>query len=916
MLRRAYNELSDRVQINEQENVSALNESYAAYEIALDQAYQNATRTVDPNSGLESYENLVLPSFNYQPVSVFDQNNLNGKVSKSTQIVFDALVDEDISNDQLLFDRLEKEMANLEQLVAAGEINTKKNALINGNMVNLSGNTAPAYTYSVSAIPNPANPEKLMLSIALATGKANLRLSESRIDVTFEGSVKGDTVELREASTSEGSLILTFDGEDITVSGGTDILSVRGSITLDNDEVLDINADATLNVKSNGEAINQRLAAQDIKIKHNGIQRIGVADFRRVDQQVCCYVPGEVSRIENILAKEYKERSTRQLLSTETTIETIEESEVENLTDTTTAERNELASEVTSIINQDQSSNYGASAGVSGSFGLGGNKTNFYADAFYNGASSSSSSNSNSTSQFYAEEVTQRALERVVQKVTKRRSSRIVREFEENNKHGFDNREGTSHVTGVYRWVDKVYNNQLINYGKRLMYEFNVPEPSRYFKEAIIETIEGQNPQQISGIPGGLLAPEEPVAMNFDAEDLFRWNYQTLAARYKAQVSAPPKDWLRVSGSFSGKDINHTGGDDGKIQTVTGNGEIEIPDGYAVKSVNYSFVTYPHGFNGTPKGYITVAGRRSLLENNGNGRSGSFGGMNITEKLAYSFTAGESPIISGTIDANCQLSNEAFQQWRNETYDAIAAAYQERVNEYNDWLYANFEPALPEVEDSTRKAEFNPLLNRALEKRELKRLAVDMLARPFGITTGRDHYHGSITHPHLTATLSQHAEYVKFFEQAFEWEIMAYTFYPYFYANRWRWDSLLLESNGTDPIFQAFLQSGMARMVVAVRPGFEKTVTYFMETGDVMMGDALAVDRDDDLYLSIAEEMEQTDGKVEKEWETRVPTALTIVQSDSGPYTENGLPCCDLGPQETGLGHGSSIMVGRPDSGV
>lgn len=145
---------------------------------------------------------------------------------------------------------------------------------------------------------------------------------------------------------------------------------------------------------------------------------------------------------------------------------------------------------------------------------------------------------------------------------------------------------------------------------------------------------------------------------------------------------------------------------------------------------------------------------------------------------------------------------------------------------------------------------------------------------------------------------------------------MAYIFYPYFYGDSADWDNLLLQSNGTDPIFQAFLQSGMSRMIVPVRPGFEKAVTYFMETGDIMIGEALALDRDDDLYLSIAEEMQQTDGKVEKEWETRVPTALTIVQANAAPLKEEGLPCCHNENPEDNLAYGSSVMEGRNDSAI
>ena len=57
---------------------------------------------------------------------------------------------------------------------------------------------------------------------------------------------------------------------------------------------------------------------------------MGIADFRRVEQEVCCYVAGEVSHIENVMAKEFKERATRNFVRTENTIETTRETEIEN----------------------------------------------------------------------------------------------------------------------------------------------------------------------------------------------------------------------------------------------------------------------------------------------------------------------------------------------------------------------------------------------------------------------------------------------------------------------------------------------------------------------------------------------------------------------------------------------------------
>src|SRR5690606_11398036 len=143
---------------------------------------------------------------------------------------------------------------------------------------------------------------------------------------------------------------------------------IAGDIELDNEDVLsiDIKALPVEGKKAFGFVGSEKKAAIPLVIQHHGINKIGVVDFRKVEQEVCCYVPGEVSRIENILAKEYRERSTRQLLSTENTTEFSSESEVEKLSDTTTSERNKMATEIASVLNQDKSKDYGASAGVRG----------------------------------------------------------------------------------------------------------------------------------------------------------------------------------------------------------------------------------------------------------------------------------------------------------------------------------------------------------------------------------------------------------------------------------------------------------------------------------------------------------------------------------------------------------------------
>ena len=42
----------------------------------------------------------------------------------------------------------------------------------------------------------------------------------------------------------------------------------------------------------------------------------------------------------------------------------------------------------------------------------------------------------------------------------------------------------------------------------------------------------------------------------------------------------------------------------------------------------------------------------------------------------------------------------------------------------------------------------------------------------------------------VTKPMDDYASFAKFMEQAFEWEIMSYHFYPFYWANRKEWNDL------------------------------------------------------------------------------------------------------------------------------
>src|SRR6185369_9992767 len=86
--------------------------------------------------------------------------------------------------------------------------------------------------------------------------------------------------------------------------------------------------------------------------------------------------------------------------------------------------------------------------------------------------SSEASAKSAST---YAKDVLERSLERVTERVREERVRTIRRETEEKNLHQFSNGDSQPHKVGIYQFLDKVYEAQVFNYGKRQIFDLVIP---------------------------------------------------------------------------------------------------------------------------------------------------------------------------------------------------------------------------------------------------------------------------------------------------------------------------------------------------------------------------------------------------------------------------------------------------------
>ncbi len=686
-------------------------------------------------------------------------------------------------------------------------------------------------------------------------------------------------------------LFKIFDNVDLNITPESQF-SFQGSVNFHDGRTLTLPAiqGLILNGTTSGSAITQ--LASGPEVIHYGINKIGVADFRKVEQELCCYVPGEVSHIENIMAKEYKEKSSRSLTRSQLVTDFTKSTENESLNDTTSTSRFEMSSEIADMINRDRS--LGLHLGIQ----YKGEKISgdFSADF----ATARSTSHSNSSARTTAKDITNRALDRIVQKISLRRTSTMIREYEENIRHGFDNTgDNASHVSGVYRWVDKEYTNRLINYGKRLIYEFMLPEPARFYKRAVIIEAETEtNSTPIGGSTGNItgvnLMPVHPKDLEDDLAlnsltDVDRDNYSTIAAIYGADVTPPLAHTIKPSINMSETITNHI------RKNHSYSKDFIIPDGYYARVVvangdvnhkKHGTITFSAGGSSTNKEWSNKQSDQYYAELWG--ETSNQISIAIDVKKVFSFS------LSFTI--TCYQTVEAYQQWQIDTYDAIMTAYNQKMQEFTAAeavAQTEFDNQIKENEDTS--FETNPKFNQQTVLTEIKRLCIEMLMRPFGLKQGRNFYkEGACNVPVLPneKSLRNYAEQVKFFEQAYQWELFAAKFYPYYWAARCDWKDLFQSTDSLDHIFQAFLQSGMAKVQIPVRPGFEDAVIYYMETGEVWTGNGMVFDTDDDLYLSLVDEMNDVEGWVEKEWKSIVPTSLTLLQAESALLSDTGLPCC------------------------
>jgi hypothetical protein len=569
-----------------------------------------------------------------------------------------------------------------------------------------------------------------------------------------------------------------------------------------------------------------------------------VVDLMVVRDATKCYQAGDLSFIKNVLSGESVSTRHRRLDRTETVASTDTTTTTDTEKDLQSEDRSALHREIADTITSDTSLSAGVTSNAK--WGAGSYSVTATANASYKG--SKTSSNKDTTD--YSKSVISRAVSKVEEKIQTSLKTTNLSETVETNQHKFANETGPN-VSGQYLYVEKLSRAQVYNYGKKAVLDFYLPEPAALF----IKLLEDQFDQ---------VPPAPAVTINMAADQITPDNYLAVAAKYGLKdIPAPPPFQIPVvvtlqanpgdpgGGSGSGSVINHF--------------NCVIPPDYVGVSMSANVVQLNYNQSGGVSVFAYLGGSSVQDQHDENKHSYSASPLMIEGTNDITVHSWDVTDYTWILTVMCDLKSDVKVRWQIDVFNKFQEFNQAANDAYQKALdaYQSAKNAFDQNEAALRATRYNrdPFINRQTEQAELKRMAIAYISCQF--FDGFDAMKTRVKpcgYPEMDLPeAEQQGLFIRFFEQAFTWDLMTYIFYPYFWGRKCTWaDKLKVESG--DLIFERFLAAGSARVLVPIRDGFLDLIQYFLATGEIWGGTGIPPLPNDPHYVSMAQEVKEQDG--------------------------------------------------------
>jgi hypothetical protein len=563
---------------------------------------------------------------------------------------------------------------------------------------------------------------------------------------------------------------------------------------------------------------------------HGTAKPVGIADLQLVRHHLLRYEHGELAYVESILKGEKLTHTLMTALTAETT--TTEETE-----------RTDLQGEARSVAESRTSSVQAVSPG-------------------YGPVTQSPNA------QAFAESVTNQASSNITNRIRSIAVRRLLSERTDTLEHIFDNHDSATAQYGTYHWLERIYEGRVFSYGPRLIYDVVVPEPSALYLSAAS--------LQRAGLP----VPVRPAKFDILPQDIDELNWDYLANGHGATgVMPPPPKQVIVTEPF-GKQAADPAGSIFSAEER----RVTIPKGY--QAANYRVNATTVAWNSDSSWVFLNIGTKcmNLISREYVNRYLEGALRKEVETIPVGLivdTNGADPgasTIAVGVEIICERTDGFMAEWQAKTHDQILAANRRRFQEFEERLVnrdASFRLFLQSLTTEQK---------RAIVRTEVKRSAISVLTnQDFSGFSATQIDALGLPQPNLAA-IDQLSAYIRFFEQAVDWQLAAWSFYPYFWGRKQTWVARL-GLNESDPSFSAFLMSGAARVMLPIRPGYEKAFEHFMNTGHIPSTDEL-LDVGGPLWVSLTTQLqsdEAADGTEVQQgeaWIFSVSSGLTRARPD------------------------------------
>jgi hypothetical protein len=230
------------------------------------------------------------------------------------------------------------------------------------------------------------------------------------------------------------------------------------------------------------------------------------------------------------------------------------------------------------------------------------------------------------------------------------------------------------------------------------------------------------------------------------------------------------------------------------------------------------------------------------------------------------------------VEILCVPTDDAVAAWQTKTHGQILTANQGRFADYEERVAERDAMARLQLQSLTAAQK------RTIIGTELKRTTLAVLTNQnfSGFNAMRLDSLG-YPYPDASATVAL-SPYIRFLEQAVEWDHLQHALLPYFWGSRTSWMTKLTGLE-RDPQFASFLGSGAARVVLPIRRNFEAAFEAFLNTGvppttdeQLDVGGPLWVP----LMTQLAEQgaTEDQESALGDSWEFRIASDLVRVRRD------------------------------------